>query len=108
MPAPPLERHAEISGSPRSPTQHAVTTPRELAREPAERFVVELLHRRAGDDLHLCRRDPSLRVLEQRRRNMCLSQRPGRVDPIALIGHHDGTYEGDRRRGWALGRIEGW
>ena len=99
VPAPALERDAEGRGGDRGAAQHAVAAPREPAREPAERLVVELLHGRLADGLHLPSGDPAQRILEQRRRDLCRPQGPAGIHAMALEPSDDGADEGHRRRG---------
>jgi hypothetical protein len=104
VPAPALERDTEVGRSQRGAAQQSVAAPGQAAREPAQRLVVQLLHRRAAEQLELCSGDAGFGPPQQRRRNLCPLQGIGRVGAITLEAAHHRLHEGNGRggltRGW--------
>ncbi|MNX59196.1 hypothetical protein D3C86_900540 [compost metagenome] len=104
--APAFHGHAQVGRGERGAAQHAVAAPGQAAREPAQRLVVQLLHRVARQRLELRGRHPRARAGQFARRDLCRLQGLRRVLAVAGIPLHDGSHEGHRRDG-AGGSQEG-
>ncbi len=73
--APAFERHAQIRRAERGARQHAVAAPGQAPRKGAQAFVVEFLHRRAGQQLHLAGGHAAVGLQELGWRDLCQLQR---------------------------------
>jgi len=105
--APALERHLQRRCGERCPAQHAVAAPGQPAREPAQCLVVERLHRKPRHHLHLRRGHARVGRIEQRGRDLRLSQRAGGIHAHSAVSGDDRTDEGDRGCGAAEGQLGG-
>lgn len=105
--APALERDLERGRAQRGAAQHAVAAPRQPAREPAQRLVVERLHRQPGHRLHLGGGDARVGVVEAFGRDLRPLQRAGRIHSPPAVAEDDRADEGDRRGGAAAGEFGG-